>query len=283
MSEPASRTYSTCATLYTPTSQYSPTSASTTDPETQPTDDTTTTTTADAAPTLTAPVILSTDGTCGRQNNNTVCSPAFGICCSQYGWCGSDAAHCGFNCQSGNCTAKEPTIQSASEAPKTTSATIAASSITMSKVSSVSSSSSTSVSTPPSSQSSGLSAPRSDGRCGAGFGNAPCSSDYGKCCSQYSWCGTSAAHCGDGCQNGACDKAPGLVSSSNLSSSSTTVASISGLPTSLVSTNGTCGPSNSDKICNGSVFGKCCSRYGYCGRGAAHCGQGCKKMYGTCR
>lgn len=31
-----------------------------------------------------------------------------------------------------------------------------------------------------------------------------------------------------------------------------------------------------------SVYGPCCSRFGYCGRGHAYCGYGCKREYGHC-
>ncbi|KAI1081878.1 carbohydrate-binding module family 18 protein [Whalleya microplaca] len=38
-----------------------------------------------------------------------------------------------------------------------------------------------------------------DGQCGTGFGTT-CGSPY--CCSQWSWCGSTSAHCGTGCQKG---------------------------------------------------------------------------------
>ncbi|KAK3290201.1 glycoside hydrolase superfamily [Chaetomium fimeti] len=46
---------------------------------------------------------VTTDGTCGAVNGNTVCGNGFGNCCSASGWCGDSAAHCGSGCQSGEC------------------------------------------------------------------------------------------------------------------------------------------------------------------------------------
>jgi hypothetical protein len=44
---------------------------------------------------------VSTDGSCGT---TTCAGSAFGNCCSQYGWCGSTADHCGTGCQSASGT-----------------------------------------------------------------------------------------------------------------------------------------------------------------------------------
>jgi len=73
------------------------------------------------------------------------------------------------------------------------------------------------------------------GTCGNGNrGNGVCAN--GQCCSQYGWCGTTAAHCGSG------------------------------------STGGTCGNgSRGNGIC---ANGQCCSQYGWCGTTSAHCGTG---------
>ncbi|KAK2038719.1 glycoside hydrolase/deacetylase [Colletotrichum somersetense] len=48
-----------------------------------------------------------------------------------------------------------------------------------------------------------------------------------------------------------------------------------------VSTDGNCGAANG-KGCLGSVFGNCCSQYGYCGSTVDHCGTGCQAAYGNC-
>lgn len=47
------------------------------------------------------------------------------------------------------------------------------------------------------------------------------------------------------------------------------------------STNGRCG-GNSGFTCEGSPSGKCCSIYGWCGRGEAYCGQACDPLAGEC-
>ncbi|CAG7941532.1 unnamed protein product [Penicillium salamii] len=60
---------------------------------------------------------------------------------------------------------------------------------------------------------------------------------------------------------------------------STTVAT----PTSTISENGLCGPSNSDWTCLGSQFGDCCSNYGYCGSSSDYCSStNCNAKYGSC-
>ncbi|KAK4207847.1 hypothetical protein QBC37DRAFT_354564, partial [Rhypophila decipiens] len=46
-----------------------------------------------------------TDGTCGKDNGNTICDGwPDGNCCSASGWCGGSKDHCGSGCQSGDCT-----------------------------------------------------------------------------------------------------------------------------------------------------------------------------------
>ncbi|RYP49182.1 hypothetical protein DL768_005060 [Monosporascus sp. mg162] len=42
---------------------------------------------------------VSEDGTCGGADGVTCVGSEFGNCCSQYGWCGSSADHCGTGCQ----------------------------------------------------------------------------------------------------------------------------------------------------------------------------------------
>ncbi|CAO2651320.1 Nn.00g096170.m01.CDS01 [Neocucurbitaria sp. VM-36] len=52
------------------------------------------------------PNSISTDGSCGPNSavNATCGGSGFGTCCSNYGWCGDSAAHCGLgNCYSGAC------------------------------------------------------------------------------------------------------------------------------------------------------------------------------------
>ncbi|KAI3319287.1 concanavalin A-like lectin/glucanase domain-containing protein [Xylariaceae sp. AK1471] len=68
-------------------------------------------------------------------------------------------------------------------------------------------------------------------------------------------------------------------SSSVSKSSSTTIQPLrTDLP---VSPNGHCG-SEAKSICKGSLFGECCSFYGYCGNTTEYCGLGCQSAFGQC-
>jgi hypothetical protein len=44
---------------------------------------------------------------------------------------------------------------------------------------------------------------------------------------------------------------------------------------------GACG-GTTGQTCLGSVFGDCCSEYGYCGNTAVYCSAGCQSAFGTC-
>ncbi|KAL2060629.1 hypothetical protein VTL71DRAFT_9270 [Oculimacula yallundae] len=60
---------------------------------------------------------VSIDGVCGGYNNTNTCTGSgFGTCCSLFGYCGTDDAHCGYGCQSGygNCVTKQPAVTWAS-------------------------------------------------------------------------------------------------------------------------------------------------------------------------
>ncbi|KAG4439545.1 hypothetical protein IFR05_004985 [Cadophora sp. M221] len=60
---------------------------------------------------------ISTDGVCGGYNNTNTCAGStFGTCCSLFGYCGTDPAHCGYGCQSGygSCVVKQPAVTWAS-------------------------------------------------------------------------------------------------------------------------------------------------------------------------
>jgi hypothetical protein len=100
------------------------------------------------------------DHRCGPNFDGAICDP--GRCCSQWGWCGGTSAYY----QDGVCVGGASGTSGTSGTPQATSGP----------------------STP-----SGPS-PRSDDRCGPGYGNAPCPA--GKCCSQFGWCGTGSAYCG---------------------------------------------------------------------------------------
>ncbi|KAL8401304.1 hypothetical protein RB596_008205 [Gaeumannomyces avenae] len=101
-----------------------------------------------------------------------------------------------------------------------------------------------------------------DATCGQASGSTCMDSVFGSCCSKYGWCGSSAAHCGSGCQSG--------------------FGTCSG-PTppdgSRVSDDGTCG---TGVTCMGSEFGNCCSSSGWCGSTDDYCGAGCQTPFGQC-
>ncbi|KAI5792582.1 hypothetical protein DFH27DRAFT_192877 [Peziza echinospora] len=105
------------------------------------------------------------------------------------------------------------------------------------------------------------------GRCGADNGGFSCTATAGKqCCSQYGWCGDTAAYCGGGCQT-----AYGICTTT------TPPTTPPGLPT---TTNQRCGAAFGFKC--GATVDKCCSVNNWCGDTTAHCGTGCQAGYGTC-
>lgn len=201
-----------------------------------------------ASPTPSANV--TTDGSCGTANGNTTCGNwPQGSCCSQYGYCGNDTAHCGAGCQSGPCLS------------------------TSSSTSSLTSTSSTSSITASPTPSANVT---TDGTCGAANGDTVCGNwPQGSCCSQYGYCGNDTAHCGAGCQSGPCSvsSVSSLQSSTSSTSSSSTA---SPTPSANVTTDGTCGATNGNTTCGNWPQGSCCSQYGYCGNDTAHCGAGCQ-------
>ncbi|KAH8711818.1 hypothetical protein GQ44DRAFT_776536 [Phaeosphaeriaceae sp. PMI808] len=69
-----------------------------------------------------------------------------------------------------------------------------------------------------------------------------------------------------------------VVSSAAKSSSA---AGASSAATGKIFPDGTCAGINGF-ICEGSVFGDCCSPYGWCGSSTAHCGSGCQFDFGLC-
>jgi hypothetical protein len=100
---------------------------------------------------------------------------------------------------------------------------------------------------------------------------------------RYGWCGSTSAHCKEGC-----DAAHGTCTT-------TTVPT-----TNKVSPDGSCGGSKG-YTCIGATDGDCCSqyvsrpqlvstacllihspRYGYCGKTSAYCGKGCNSAFGKC-
>ncbi|KAF2132421.1 carbohydrate-binding module family 18 [Dothidotthia symphoricarpi CBS 119687] len=135
------------------------------------------------------------DGRCGKDFAGATCAAggAFGGCCSAFGYCGSTDGHClpANGCQNG-CTGAATGAQTAttSRPPSTTTS----GEPVLGKPTSVS----TQPATPTGVQT-------TDGSCGATFGNTVCGSwSQGSCCSMYGYCGSTSAHCGEGCQSGPC-------------------------------------------------------------------------------
>ena len=89
--------------------------------------------------------------------------------------------------------------------------------------------------------------------CGPDGGNRRCAVG---CCSQYGYCGTTAAYCGAGCKPNF-----GTCSGTNLPGDER------------------CGPSFGNKVCSNN---QCCSQYQYCGKANDYCGTGCKPAFGQC-
>jgi hypothetical protein len=102
-----------------------------------------------------------------------------------------------------------------------------------------------------------------DATCGGSNGYTCKGSEFGSCCSQYGWCGSTKDYCHSGCQSefGDCNassKAPSRDSGSY----------------------DRCGPSHEHTTC---AIGLCCSKYGYCGSSVQYCGNGCQMKYGFCQ
>ncbi|KAK4197557.1 putative chitine binding protein [Triangularia verruculosa] len=215
-----------------------PTTTSTTAPPPPPTTTSTSavvippssTSSRPSIPEPTGPLVVTTNGQCG---NGTMCigNPNYGPCCSQYFWCGSSIEFCGAGCQSnfGAClgipglpgspingtTTTSPVVPPTTTSspvvvpPTTTSTTSTTTTSTTSTTirSTTSTTSTTSVAPtptlvlPPGQRSS------TDGRCGNGQNCL--GSNFGRCCSQFGWCGDGDQFCPYivGCQSefGYCD------------------------------------------------------------------------------
>ncbi|OLN83704.1 Chitin deacetylase-like protein 9 [Colletotrichum chlorophyti] len=235
----------------------------------------TSSTATSATPTSTV-LPVSDDGQCGPTVRKTCLGSSLGNCCSNRGWCGNSALHCGTGCQSqyGTCGLQSSSSISATRASSTSRSTTR----------SGTASAPTSTSTLPVSN---------NGQCGSQVNRQCFGYSGGNCCSQYNFCGSSDAHCGNGCQSafGICNNAANSASSRSGSTTRTgstsagrsATASSSGVApsSSLVSTNGECGAKNG-RSCLGSTFGNCCSQYDFCGSTDAHCGNGCKAQFGNC-
>ena len=113
-----------------------------------------------------------------------------------------------------------------------------------------------------------------DGTCGQSSGLTCQGSTFGSCCSASNYCGSSPSYCGIGCQSGfgTC----GSSSTSTASPPSTTTN-----PALKASVDGTCGGPKGE-TCQGSPFGNCCSKSGWCGSTDGYCGNGCQAGFGAC-
>ncbi|KAF2823430.1 DUF1929-domain-containing protein [Ophiobolus disseminans] len=157
---------------------------------------------ASPRPNAPAPAAPRDDGRCGKDFGGATCDAkgAYGGCCSSYGYCGTTDGHCLVpnGCQNG-CTGAV-----VSQAPAPISTVTRPPSLTSSGEPVLGKP--TSVANPPATPT-GI--PTIDGSCGATFGNTVCGDwAQGSCCSMYGYCGNTTAHCGEGCQNGPCVKAP---------------------------------------------------------------------------
>lgn len=252
----------------------------------------------------------------GVRQGDPQCGAQFGRCpgeqcCSDYGFCGETVDHCHplFDCQPqyGTCgwprvVAPQPTTSSTSTTPTSTST-----STTTTPTTPTTTTTSTTT-TPTIPIPTGDLQVTTDGRCGNStmcIGNP----NFGPCCSQHFWCGSSMEFCGPGCQSnfGACLGIPGLPGNPSNGTTTTggpttnpttaptttritttsTTTTTSAAPSFTLpagqrsSTDGRCG---NNVNCLGSTFGRCCSQFGYCGDGDQYCPYivGCQPEFGYC-
>lgn len=221
--------------------------------------------------TLPALALLVAAQNCGPSYGNTICDA--GKCCSQYGWCDTDVAHCdpatclkqysgaGSSCAAGSSS-------SVSTTAKTTSKTTLKTTTTTKKTSTKTTSSTQYASTVPNID-----------VCGASSDNISCpgagvNGYFYRCCSNAGHCGPKndiqdqSLYCGDGCQSGY-----GKCNSMSAPPEPTATPGVAQM-------GDTCGPIVNMK-CD---IGLCCSGSNYCGTGTDFCGSAnwCQKDYGMC-
>jgi hypothetical protein len=241
------------------------------------------TVTPTVAPTI-APftITVSTNGRCGVDFQHTSCGNEQFPCCSQFGWCGSNATiHCGTGCQSPYGLCGDETY-----APRASPTAVPSIVPTLSP---------TSVSTVTPTLAPFTITVSTNGRCGVDFQHTSCGNEQFPCCSQFGWCGSNATiHCGTGCQSpyGLCGHetyaprasptaAPSIAPTLSPTSVSTVAPTIAPF-TITVSTNGRCGVDFQHTSCGNAQF-PCCSQFGWCGSNVTvHCGTGCQSPYGLC-
>lgn len=247
-------------------------------------------------------------------------------CCSSYGFCGETIDHCHplFDCQTqyGSCGwPRAPPVQTTTSTSTTTPARPTTTSTTSTTSTTAPQQPPTTTVRPTTSSTSMTPIPTGDlqvttnGMCGNGtmcIGNP----NFGPCCSQFFWCGSTMDYCGPGCQSGfgACFGIPGLpggpapnvtttttttsttrpgqitttsTTTTSTTTTRTTTTSTSASPTVTIppgmrsSTDGRCG---NGVTCLGSQFGRCCSQFGFCGDGDQYCPYivGCQPEFGYC-
>ncbi|KAH3920201.1 hypothetical protein HBH56_001280 [Parastagonospora nodorum] len=197
------------------------------------------------------PTGVSQDSSCGSAVGLTCLGFDQGECCSQYGYCGNTAGHCGTGCQSGF--------------GKCDSSSGSSSVVASSAASSASAAQSSSASTPAASS---ASAPRSSSALPPAVSTVVSSSTISSAARSSSVPSSSTV------------KPSTTIQTSTRASSKPTP---SPTPALVASPNGTCGGSKK-YTCTGSRFGQCCSWNGLCGNTFLSCGQwmGCNELYGKC-
>ncbi|KAJ1927488.1 hypothetical protein IWQ60_002875 [Tieghemiomyces parasiticus] len=189
-------------------------------------------------------VILGTVGLVAAQGQCSASSPcAAGLCCSQYGYCGTGSDFCGTGCQGGACT----TTPGACSATNPCAAGQCCSKWGYCGVGSDFCGAGCQ----------GGACTGNPGQCGP---NSPCAGNL--CCSQYGFCGNTAEFCGTGCQNGPCTGGPKPPTSTTT-------------PVQPTPTFSFC---DGVRPCANNL---CCSMYGYCGTTDEYCGTGCQN--GPCK
>ncbi|KAH3996451.1 hypothetical protein HBI56_138110 [Parastagonospora nodorum] len=145
-------------------------------------------------------LIVSPNGQCG--NITTCAGSGFGSCCSEWYFCGSGLQYCGTGCRSsfGTCSGVAPPPSSSVPAPISSSSSSSTSSAIGTTTTPTPTPTPTSTATPtPTTTSSAPPVPTNvstNGRCGAEGSGMTCSgSTYGRCCSDYGWCGTGDDFC----------------------------------------------------------------------------------------
>ncbi|KAM0344841.1 hypothetical protein ACHAPU_007223 [Fusarium lateritium] len=205
---------------------------------------------------------VSTDGGCGA-NGKTCLGSKFGDCCSGSGFCGKDDSFCGAQCQikfgkctatgnistDGNCGTNGKTCKGSKYGDCCSGSGYCGGTEEFCKVGCQGAFGTCDAST---------SNVSTDGTCSKN-GKTCKGSSFGNCCSINDSCGSTSAHCGQGCNDkfGTCNAG-----------------------SSLISTDGACGKNG--KTCKGSSYGDCCSAQGYCGKTTGYCDAGCQSGFGTC-